>query len=130
MRVDSVEQLKMAFARWRRQKKHTREAIPAELMERARRGIEVHGWGPVRRATRIEARCVGLGKKKVGGGNTHASAEMKRPAYSRMELSAPAAVSQPFAEVVTGSGLRIRLFSGCAETVALLSSVCGLGVGR
>jgi len=37
MQADALEDLKLAFAEWRRGKKHAREAVPEGLLVRARR---------------------------------------------------------------------------------------------
>lgn len=54
MKIDSLNELRGAFAVWRRGKRHARVAVPAELMERARRAAEVHGVKEVVRAIRVE----------------------------------------------------------------------------
>ena len=43
MKVDSLKDLESAFANWRRSKKHVREAVPEELLARARRAVKKHG---------------------------------------------------------------------------------------
>jgi hypothetical protein len=55
MKVDSLRGLKAAFAGWRRGKRHVREAVPDELLERARGAAEVHGVKEVVRAIRVQS---------------------------------------------------------------------------
>jgi hypothetical protein len=47
MKVDSLDGLRSAFEEWRRSKKHAREAMPEELLARARRAMERHGMRAV-----------------------------------------------------------------------------------
>ena len=54
MKVDSLDELRSAFAEWRRRKRHAREAMPEELLARARRATEKHGVTAVVAATRVE----------------------------------------------------------------------------
>ena len=54
MKVDSLDELRLAFEEWRRSKKHAREAMPEELRARARRAIERHGVRAVVGVTRVE----------------------------------------------------------------------------
>jgi len=52
------------------------------------------------------------------------------PAFSRMELAAPAVAIRPFAEVETTAGVKLRLFTATDQVLGLLSSLCGVGGGR
>ena len=54
MKVDSLGELRSAFAMWRKKKRHAREAMPEELLHRARRAAKKHGVSAVVRATRVE----------------------------------------------------------------------------
>ena len=54
MKDDSLGELRSAFAEWRRRKKHAREAVPEELLARARRATEKHGVRAVVGVTRVE----------------------------------------------------------------------------
>lgn len=49
------------------------------------------------------------------------------PSYSRIEFPASKAATQPLAEVETAVGVKLRVFTITPETVALLSSLSGLG---
>jgi hypothetical protein len=50
------------------------------------------------------------------------------PAYSRLELCAPAASNpRPIAEIETGLGVTLRVFEQTPEMVRLLSAMCGVG---
>jgi hypothetical protein len=129
MKVNTAEELKAAFEEWRSQKKHPREAIPEDLLERARRAIDVHGWSAIRKATKVEARCVGIESAGDGGPKRRAP-KVAVPSFSRVELAASATASRPFAEVETRAGLKVRLFASDTETLGLLSALCGVGGGR
>lgn len=121
---ESLAELKAAFEKWRRRKQHVREAVPAELLQRARSAAACHGWAAVARATkvdrgRLESDRSRGGKRRVSGADS--------PTYSRLELSAPAATARPFAEVEMPTGLRVRLFTDTGEALGLLSSLLGAG---
>lgn len=138
MRIDSLDELKSAFAEWRKGKKHAREPVPEELRARARRASAKHGVKAVVRVTRVE--CARLFRTLRPRLKAEGAASMKAkgvpgavPAFSRLELSAPTAASlspRPIAEVETGSGLRLRVFEQTPEMMGLLSAVCGLGGRR
>lgn len=128
MKVDSPSDLETAFARWRRSKRHVREAVPDELLERARRAMEVHGAKAVVRATKVER------SRLLGGTKAEDAARRRRrvrreamPSYSRFELAAPSTSSCPIVEVETRAGVKVRLFSETPASLALLSSLCGGG---
>lgn len=126
MQKESLAGLKVAFAAWRRKKRHVREAVPDELMERARLAVEVHGVSAVVRATKISGdrlRPPGTAGRK--GRSRGASV----PTFSRVELAAPV-VSRPFAEVETASGVKVRLFTASEEALRMLLSLCGMGGGQ
>jgi hypothetical protein len=129
MKVDTAEELKAAYKEWRGQKKHLREAIPGELLDRTRRAIDVHGWGAIRKATKVEARRVGIKGAHASRGKRSVPTVVV-PSFSRLELAAPVMASRPFAEVETSAGLKVRLFANNTEMVALLSALCGMGGGR
>ena len=134
MRVDSLDTLQAAFAAWRRQKKHAREAMPEELLARAHGAAKKHGEQAVVRVTRVERgrlfRRPRAGTKAVQVTRKKAQAKPRSvPAFTRLELRAPGtpASPQPIAEVETGSGVRLRVFAPTPELMGLLSTVCGLG---
>jgi hypothetical protein len=128
MRVDSLDELKVAFARWRRAKRHVRETVPDDLLLRARRAAKEHGVKEVVRAIRVERSRL-FGRRQEEGG-TAAPAPTRRPqlpAFSRLALSPPAVGVQPVAEVETAAGLKLRVFVESHAMVGLLSSLCGRG---
>lgn len=134
MKVDSLDELRLAFEEWRRSKKHAREAMPEELRGRARRAMERHGERAVVGVTRVErarllrSRRAGrkAQEKKATGGEPRSM-----PSFSRLEVSAPASPRlRPIAEVETGSGVTLRLFEQTPELMGLLSAVCSLGGAR
>jgi hypothetical protein len=135
MPVDSLNDLKSAFAQWRSSKKHVREPVPEELLALARHATKMHGVAAVVGATRVErARLL-----RVEPARTKQQAPIMRrqaqcatvPAYSRLELSAPAASSpRPIAQIETGSGVKVRVFEQTPEMVRLLSALCGVGALR
>src|SRR5213078_2015132 len=118
MKVDSLSELKAAFAGWRRGKRHVREAVPEELLERARRAAAVHGVKEVVRAIRVERSRL-FGRRRD-----------ERPAFSRLELTPPASGAAPIAELETPAGLKLRVFADSNAMVGLLSSLCGMGGAR
>lgn len=120
----SLAKLKVDFAEWRRRKRYVREAIPVELVQRARAAAQRHGLAEVYRVTKVD-----LGRLKDGGRSRVAK---RAPAagvatYSRVELAAPTGSSRPFAEVEMSTGLKVRLFAVTDETLGLLSSLLGAG---
>lgn len=133
MRFDSLDELKAAFAAWRRKKKHAREPMPEELLARARRAAQKHGVRAVVRVTRVERarlfRTTGARRKAPGAASTQGKAMLRAiPAFSRLEVGAPSARSpRPIAEVETGSGVTLRVFEPTPEMMGLLSAVCGFG---
>jgi hypothetical protein len=133
MKVDSLDELRSAFADWRRRKKYAREAMPEELLARARRATEKHGVTAVVGVTRVERarlfRSRPAGRK---GRDEKRKGEPREVAtFSRLEWSVPSAPRpRPIAEVETGSGVRLRVFEQTPELMGLLSAVCGLGGSR
>jgi hypothetical protein len=55
---------------------------------------------------------------------------MPVPAFSRVELAAPAAAVRPFAEVETAAGVKLRLYTQTDQVLVLVSALCGMGGGR
>jgi hypothetical protein len=124
MKVDSLDELESAFARWRKGKKHVREPMPEPLRARARRAMQKHGVKAVARVTRVErTRLVRTAPAHVRSKGAPKSAV----AYSRLELSAPPpARPLPIAEVETEAGVTLRVFEPTSEMMGLLSAACGL----
>jgi hypothetical protein len=127
MEVESLAGLTRIFEEWRSKKRHVREAIPADLLARARRAARHHGPTAVARATKLDQ-----GRLKIGGdglcrGGTAAASV---PTFSRVELAAPPVMAKPFAEIETAVGLKVRLYTPSGEAFKLLSSLCGLGGER
>lgn len=136
MKVDSLAELRSAFAAWRGSKRHVREAMPEGLVARARRATQRHGVTAVVRVTRVErARLFRTTRART---KTQEATRTKAkdvpgsvPAFSRLELGAPSAPSpRPVAEVETRSGVTLRVFEQTPEMMGLLSAVCGFGGGR
>jgi len=130
MKVDSLDELRSAFAEWRRRKKHAREAVPEELLARARRATEKHGVRAVVGVTRVErARLFRSRPAGRRAPDARTKGEPRSvPTFSRLEMSAPSSASpRPIAEVETGSGVTLRMFEQTPELMGLLSAVCGLG---
>lgn len=136
MKVDSVDELRLAFAQWRRGKRHVREAVPEELLARARRAAKQHGVTAVVSVTRIErARLFRTTPTRTraqeGTYGRPQAAPGPVPLFSRLELCAPSAQSaRPVAEVETMSGVTLRVFEPTREMLGLLSVVCGVGGAR
>ena len=131
MQVDSLEELKRAFAEWRSNKKHAREPMPEQLLARARQATKAHGVTEVVRATRVDrSRLFRARRTKEQPARRTEPQEVPKsvPVYSRLELSAPSAPSRrPIAEVATGSGVTLRVFELTPEMMGLLSAMCGIG---
>ena len=131
MKVDSLSELKAAFAVWRRGKRHARQAVPDELMERARRATEVHGVKEVVRAIRVErARLFRRPRDEVSAAPQSAPAAAvvpAVPAFTRLELTPPVVAAQPIAELETPAGIKLRVFAESRAMLALVSSLCGVG---
>jgi hypothetical protein len=127
----SLGGLKEAFENWRSKKRYPREAVPVDLVERARRAAAWHGPAAVARATKLDR-----GRLKVGGrsqrgrGRARPREPMAMPAFSRVELAAPAAAVRPFAEVETAAGVKLRFYTQTDQALVLLSALCGMGGGR
>jgi hypothetical protein len=125
---ESLAELKAAFEGWRRRKRHVREAVPVELLQRARAAAGRHGPAAVARATKMARGRLAAGgdrgeRRRVPGASV--------PTYSRLELAAPAAATtRPFAEVELPTGLKVRLFTETGEALGLLSSLLGAGDAR
>jgi hypothetical protein len=133
MRVDSLDELKSAFAKWRRSKKHAREPMPEQLLARARRATNEHGVTAVVRVTRVErARLFRSrpARSKAQGATRKKAQGVRRsvPTFSRLELSAPSAPGpRALAEVETGSGVTLRVFEPTPEMMGVLTAMCGCG---
>jgi hypothetical protein len=129
MKVDSLSELRAAFAEWRRGKRHVREGVPDALLERARRGVEVHGVKEVVRAIRVER--LRLFRRRPEERSATAlvlpAAQPVIPEFSRLELPRPSCGAAPIAELETPTGLKLRVFADSAAMVGLLSSLCGAG---
>jgi hypothetical protein len=139
MKIDSLEELESAFARWRRTKKHAREPVPDELLARARRATKKHGVTAVVRVTRVERarlfRSVPAGRAGRGETSKKArrgkAASRSAPAFSRLELGAPAEPGvRPLVEVETATGVKLRVFEQTPQMLSLLSAACGFGGDR
>ena len=125
---ESLAELKAAFEEWRSRKRDPREAVPVDLLQRARAAAGRHGPAAVARATKV-----GRGRLKTGRsrGKMRQVPAAGLPTYSRLELAAPAAATaRPFAEVEMPTGLKVRLFTETGETLGLLSSLLGAGGPR
>jgi hypothetical protein len=136
MKVDSLDELKAAFAGWRRSKKHAREPMPEELRIRARRATKKHGVTAVVRVTRVERarllRATPARTKPNGATSRPKDVPGSVPTFSRLELGAPSVPSlrRPIVELETGSGATLRVFEQTPEMMGLLSAVCSFGGGR
>lgn len=127
MEVEALAALGTAFEEWRSGKRHAREAVPADLLERARRAARRHGPAAVARATKVDRsrlKIEGTGQRERRG------ARVPVPSFSRVEIIAPGSAARPFAEIETGGGLKVRLFSQTDEALQLISLLCGPGAAR
>jgi hypothetical protein len=120
MRAESLDELKAAVEDWRSRKRYPQEALPDDLLNRARRAIGVHGLGPVVRATKIDRTRIKTGRARRGK-STRPAATV--PTFSRVDLAAPPP-TRPFAEVEMPTGVKVRIFTQTDEALDLLSSLC------
>jgi hypothetical protein len=131
MKVDSLSELKAAFAVWRGRKRHVREAAPDELLERARRAAEVHGVKEVVRAVRVERARLFRRPRGQGSAVTRTAPAgpvvPAPPAFTRLELMPPVVGARPIAELETPAGIKLRVFAESDAMLGLLSSLCGVG---
>jgi hypothetical protein len=130
MHSESLAELKVAFEKWRSRKRHVREAVPMELLQRARAAAGRHGPAAVHRATKVAWDRLKAGRRDRPERRALAAVA---PAYSRLELGAPAAAATTarlFAEVEMPTGLKVRLFTESVEAHGLLSSLLGAGGPR
>ena len=128
MADESLAVLRDAFEAWRRRKRHAREAVPGDLMARARAAARHHGPAAVSRATKVQRDRLVVGRTERGQGGAGAASIVA--AYSRVEVASPAPGARPFAEVETPSGLTVRLFTESGGALGLLSALFGAGGAR
>ena len=135
MKIDSLDELESAFAEWRRNKRHPREAMPEKLRARALRTAKKHGVKAVVRVTRVErARLFRSqpGKRVRRAARVERkSAAMTVPEFTRLELGAPEAPppagNRLIAEVETGTSVKLRVFEETPAMLALLTAAVRLG---
>src|SRR5512145_2465174 len=124
---ESLAKLKVDFAEWRSRKQYVREAIPVELVQRARAAARRHGPAAVFRVTKVDlSRLKDAGRSRVEKRAFATSV----PKYSRLDLTAPTVTPRPFAEIEMPTGLKVRLFTEAGEALGLLSSLLGAGGPR
>ena len=133
MADESLAGLREAFEAWRRRKRHAREAIPVDLVARARAAARRHGPAAVSRATRVSRDRLVVAR--VARSQAGAVAASIVPAYSRVEVAAlapavPPSTPPPFAEIETRSGLRVRFFTETGGALGLLSALLDAGGAR
>lgn len=132
MKTDSLDELKSAFAEWRRSKKHAREPMPEELLAQARQATKEHGVGAVVRVTGVERERLFRGRSagmKTPEATRTEPKDILVPTFSRLELGTlmtPGSRTHPIAEVETGTGATLRVFEQTPEMMDLLSAVCGV----
>lgn len=144
MAVDSLGKLETAFHRWRLKKRHVRERVPVELMDRALRSAAFHGVRAVALAaqldqTRLGERVAADGKSerkaarrsaRSGAGSKAGKTGRKTartPAFSRIEVPVSLSAPRPLAEAETPAGLKLRVFAITPETLGLLAALNGPG---
>ena len=133
MKVESLEELRAAFAEWRSRKRHARERMPEGLLVRAREATKRHGVTAVVGVTRVQRSRLFRSTTAIAKSHEAARTSAKDvprpvPTFSRLELGAPLAPSRgPVVEVETRSGLTLRVFQQTPEMMGLLCAVCGFG---
>jgi hypothetical protein len=116
-----LEQLKADFDGWRKGRRHSREALPTALLERAQGAVETFGLARVFAATKFD-------RDRLRGKSFRPRAGT--PAFSRVKVVAPVAMSQPFAELELPTGAKLRVFTQVPEVLHLLSALCKAGDAR
>ncbi len=132
MKIDTLDELKTAFAEWRSTKKYRQEPMPKELLARARLAARKHGVKSVVGVTQVERTRLfrsPTGRRKQV---TQKTKHQEAPAgtFSRLDLSAPsgrASRSRPIAEVETGTGVTLRMYEQTPEVLGMFSAACNLG---
>lgn len=120
MKRESLDGLKAAFEQWRSKKRYRQEAVPADLLARARRAAQHHGPTAIARATRVDRNRL---KSDICSRRTRQLPATRTPAFSRLELAAPVVAARPFAELEMTNGLKVRLFAQNVEVLGMLSSL-------
>lgn len=115
MAVESLKQLKIDFVRWRRKKLYAAEAIPEDLIKRAKQAASHCGIFKVIKATGLSWNRL---TNKDGASKQSGKLE---PTFSRVEIASPTSRS-PIAEIETPTGFKLRIFTITSETTSLLSS--------
>lgn len=114
--------LKVAFEGWRKTKRYKREAIPKELVRRARELAAIHGVSEVLEAT--GQGCYPHLRKIKTERHVKGFREAMRPIrISRMKIPVFQGPTLPLAEVETPQGFRVKIFSLTPEMVDLMTSV-------
>lgn len=129
MEAESLAGLKAAFESWRSRKRHPREAVPADLVERVRAAARHHGWAAAARAAKVERARLEPGGRRQSKDGAGVTGVPSPPAYSRVEMAA-VPTPRPFAEVEMPTGLKVRLFTETGEALRLLSSLLDAGGAR
>jgi hypothetical protein len=119
MKVDSLPELKAAFADWRAVKRYRREPVPPVLLERALRAIGTHGMTAVVKSTGISWEKLRRVEK--------AQVAALVPAYSRVNIAAPKPTHAPEVEVEMVSGVKFRAYVMSEATVGLVTALCQIG---
>ena len=125
MSNETLDDLKAAFKGWRQKKRYTTERVPEKLLTRARRAVGEHGIARVIKATKV--RQYHLVEHGTSGSSYGKKAVIAVPAYSRVQMMAPAMASVLVAEAESPSGMKLRVFSITPETIELMSSFCRAG---
>ncbi len=129
MESESLDQLKSAFSQWRKTKSGRSEAIPPELLDRARSAAARFGVNAVRKSLNIDRRLIEKSIAKKGRRRPPKKGEI--PSYSRVNVPGPSSIQgHPIAEFEMASGSKLRIFAATPETLGLLASLCGLGAHK
>lgn len=122
MAKQSIDAVRTSFEEWRLTKRHRTEAIPENLLKRARELIPVLGLGAV--AVRLGISSSRLREtSKVAQKPTKVKTNLKSVGFSRLEMARPAS---SLAEVVMPNGVKLNFFSITPETVALVTALSGM----
>jgi hypothetical protein len=118
---ESLRRLSTSYSRWRQSKRYATERVPAELAERIKRAVAVHGLKAVAKATGAVARTIVSPVYNKRNRPRSPVLHPAAPTFSRIPLQTLVGPSRllPMLEVETPHGLKLRAFSTDAESLSL-----------
>ena len=135
--AEPLEELGKLFTSWRKNKKYKTEAVPEDLLKRAKELVAEHGKSKVADVAKIDPKKLGgpsgtktkatkaakttktKGAAKVA---TKAPPPMKGPARPVMAAKSSGSDLRPIAEVQSPQGFCFRIFRADAESLKLVDA--------